>query len=167
MEENILLQFKKIKTFVFDVDGVLTDGNLLLSESGEQLRTMNIRDGYAIQLAIKKKYSIIIISGAKSKQVKTRLKKLGVKNIFIDVANKKIKLDELIEELKLNRKEIIYMGDDMPDLDVMKSVPFSSCPADACSEVRDISKYISPFSGGKGCVRDLIEKVLKLNNHWE
>jgi 3-deoxy-D-manno-octulosonate 8-phosphate phosphatase (KDO 8-P phosphatase) len=164
---NLLELFEPIKVFVFDVDGVLTDGSLLLSEDGAMLRSMNIKDGYAMQLAIKKGYKIWIISGGNSQAVKHRLEKLGLTDVHIAVQNKKRLLQELIIAQNIPSESILYMGDDIPDLEVMQLCALPCCPADAVPEIIQCSKYISPFAGGKGAVRDVIEKVLKLNRHWD
>ncbi|MEO6668044.1 MAG: HAD-IIIA family hydrolase [Ferruginibacter sp.] len=163
---NVLSSFKKIKAFVLDVDGVLTDGSLLLMEDGQMARRMNIKDGYALQLAIKKGYFILIISGANSEAVKLRLQKLGLNEIYMGVLNKKNKLIEFVTRHGLTSEQILYMGDDIPDLEAMQLAGLSCCPADAVPEIKTISQYISPINGGHGCVRDVIEKVLKLNDHW-
>jgi 3-deoxy-D-manno-octulosonate 8-phosphate phosphatase (KDO 8-P phosphatase) len=165
--DNILAYFTNIKHFIFDIDGVLTDGSLIISHDGIMLRTMDIKDGYALQLAIKKGYTITIISGAKNDLVETRLNRLGITDIYINIENKLAKLNELISQNKLHPEAILYMGDDMPDWEVMKHLHFATCPNDACNDIKQISKYVSPYNGGKGCVRDVIEKVLKLNNDWE
>jgi len=164
---NTLEKFKSITTFVFDVDGVLTDGSLLLLEDGQMARQMNIRDGYALQLAIKKGYRVLVISGGSSEAVRTRLNRLGVTDVFLPVENKSEVLREYISRHQLSKEEILFMGDDMPDLEVMQLAGLPCCPADAANEIIAISIYISPATGGKGCVRDVIEKVLKLNGHWD
>ncbi len=162
----MLKSFKNITTFVFDIDGVLTDGNVLVMASGIMLRKMSVRDGYALQLAIKKNYRIIIISGSYSAEAQIRLEKLGIDKIFMRVENKLEKLKELIVVHQLNKEEILYMGDDIPDYEVMQYCGLATCPADAAAEIKSVSKYISPLKGGEGCVRDVIEKVLKLQNNW-
>ena len=164
---SMLEILKPIRTFVFDVDGVLTDGNILILNDGQQARQMNIKDGYALQLAIKKGYRVVVISGGTSAAVKERLNKLGVTDVFLPVENKKEKLIAYVEQHQLRWEEILFMGDDMPDYVAMQLVGFPCCPADAVTEIRQVSKYISPQHGGKGCVRDVIEKVLKLNGHWD
>lgn len=164
---NILGKFAPIRTFVFDVDGVLTDGTLLILNDGQMARTMNIKDGYALQLAIKKGYRVVIISGGTSEAVKERLIKLGVTDSFLPVENKKEKLVEYVQQHQLKWEEILFMGDDIPDYVPMQMVGLPCCPADAATEIKQISIYISPLEGGKGCARDVIEKVLKLNGHWE
>ena len=163
---NALALLKNIKLFVFDVDGVLTDGSVILLDNGEQARQMNIKDGYALQLAIKHGYEIVIISGGDSTAVKTRLQKLGIKHIFLGISNKKELLLNFINEHTFYKEEILYMGDDVPDVAAMQVAGVACAPADAVAEIKRLAHYISPVLGGKGCVRDVIEKVLKLNNHW-
>lgn len=164
---NVLELFAPIRVFVFDVDGVLTNGTLLATEEGHLLRTMNIKDGYAMQLAIKKGYRIWIISGGKSEAVRARLNKLGITDVHIGIESKKEMLQEIIAASNTDYNHILYMGDDIPDYACMKLCALPCCPADAVPEIKEISRYISPLAGGAGCVRDVIEKVLKLNGHWE
>jgi 3-deoxy-D-manno-octulosonate 8-phosphate phosphatase (KDO 8-P phosphatase) len=162
-----LSDFKLVKHFIFDIDGVLTNGSLIIQNDGSLLRTMNIKDGYAMQLAIKKGFPISIISGGGGEGLQKRLAGLGISDIHLGVTNKKEKLLELIALHKLDVDTILYCGDDMPDREVMQLVFLPCCPADACHEIKAISKFISPFNGGEGCVRDVIEKVLKLHSMWE
>lgn len=164
---SVLERFKSIKTFVFDVDGVLTEGSLLILNDGQMARLMNIKDGYALQLAIKKGYRVVIISGGTSEAIKERLERLGVKDCFLKVDDKKEKLIEYVTQHQLNWNEVLFMGDDIPDYVPMQLTGLACCPADAVAEIKQISKYISPVAGGKGCARDVIEKVLKLNGHWD
>lgn len=164
---NILKNFKNISTFVFDMDGVLTDGSLLILNDTEWLRKMDIKDGYAMHVAANNGYRMIVISGSTSEAAKYRLDHLGVKDIFMGVANKKELLQKYIAEHSLTAEEILYMGDDIPDYGCMDIVGLSCCPADAVNEIKQIVKYISPFNGGHGCVRDVIEKVLKLHGKWK
>lgn len=163
---NVLPVFKKITTFVLDVDGVLTDSSILILNDGQLARRMNIKDGYALQLAIKKGYKILVISGGTSEAVKTRLQKLGIEDVYLNVSAKKEILLKYVSDNGLQWEEILYMGDDIPDLGVMKLAGLACCPADAVAEIKEIAHYVSPVIGGEGCVRDVIEKVLKLNNHW-
>lgn len=163
---NILAAFKPVKLFALDVDGVLTDGSLLVMNDGQMVRRMNIKDGYALQLAIKKGYHILVISGGNSDAVRLRLDKLGVKDVFMSVLDKKEVLLQYMQQHNIQKNEVLYMGDDMPDIAVMKMAGLACCPADAVAEIKDICSYISPVKGGEGCVRDIIEKVLKLNAHW-
>ncbi|MGG9972273.1 KdsC family phosphatase [Ferruginibacter sp. SUN002] len=164
---NILEHFKSIKTFIFDVDGVLATDTLLVLEGGELARNMNSKDGYALQLAVKKGYKVVIISGGLSEAVRFRLNKLGITDVFLGVHQKKEKLLQYVADNNLQLSETLYMGDDIPDYTCMQLVGLPCCPADAVAEIKDISKYISPIAGGSGCGRDVIEKVLKLNNHWD
>jgi 3-deoxy-D-manno-octulosonate 8-phosphate phosphatase (KDO 8-P phosphatase) len=164
---NILELFAPIRTFVFDVDGVLTDGSLMLTEDGHMLRSMNIKDGYAMQLAIKKGYKVWIISGGKSEAVKLRLNRLGVQEVYIGIESKKEFLHEIALVSNTEYDYVLYMGDDIPDYAAMQVCGLPCCPNDAAPEIKQVSKYISPFNGGKGCVRDVIEKVLKLNGDWD
>jgi 3-deoxy-D-manno-octulosonate 8-phosphate phosphatase (KDO 8-P phosphatase) len=163
---NLLQLFKPIKLFVLDVDGVLTDGTILLLDNGEQARTMNIKDGYAIQLAVKKGYQFLIISGGKSEAVVKRLQKLGVQHIEMGIHNKLQVLQNYMQQLAVQPQQVLFMGDDVPDVDCMKAVGLACAPADAVQEAKAVAQYISEYAGGKTCVRDVIEKVLKLNNDW-
>ena len=163
---NVLELFKPITTFVFDVDGVLTDGTVLVLENGLQARRMHIKDGFALQMAIKNGYRVKIISGGTSPQVMDRLDKLGVKDINMTVLDKKGFLENFIAQNNLEKNQVLYMGDDLPDIPAMSVVGLPCCPADAAAEVKEAASYISPLNGGSACVRDVIEKVLKLNGHW-
>jgi 3-deoxy-D-manno-octulosonate 8-phosphate phosphatase (KDO 8-P phosphatase) len=167
MQKNFKQLLNDVSTFAFDVDGVLTDGSLILMPDGEQVRTMNIRDGYAIQLAVKKGYKVVIISGGKSEAVRTRLTKLGVKDIYLGIQDKADTLDEFLLTYNIKPENVLYMGDDMPDYEVMKKVGIRTCPNDAVSEIRSMCIYVSDKKGGKGCARDIIEQVLKVQGKWE
>lgn len=164
---NVLQQFKNIKAFVFDVDGVLTDGSLIILPNNVMARTMNVKDGYALQLAVKKGFKVAIISGGNSAEVKERLNLLGVTDVYMNITNKVEALENFVEKYQLQPQEILFMGDDIPDADVMKMVGLPCCPADAVDEIKAISKYTSPINGGKGCARDVIEKTMKLNSLWQ
>lgn len=164
---NVLTQLAAVKVFVLDVDGVLTNGQLYLLEDGTQLKAMHIKDGYAMQLAIKKGFAIWIISGAVSIAAQKRLEKLGLRDIYFGVEDKSAQLLALVEKYQIDLKEILYMGDDMPDLKVMQLCGIKAAPADAVAEIKSIAQYISPLNGGEGCVRDVIEKTLKLQHAWE
>ena len=164
---NLLELFAPVTTFVFDIDGVLTDGSLLLTEDGHMLRTMNIKDGYALQLAVKKGYKVWIISGGKSEGTRIRLNKLGIQEVHIGIEHKKDLLNDLATRFNVTKEQMLYMGDDIPDYIAMQLCGLPCCPNDAVPEIKQVVKYISPFNGGKGCVRDVIEKVLKLNGHWD
>ncbi len=155
-----------INTFIFDVDGVLTDGSVLLLPTGEQVRKMNNRDGFALQHAVKKGYKVVIISGGRSEAVKLRLNGLGVKDVFIKVDDKVEIFKKYAAEHQLKKENILYMGDDIPDYEVMKLCGVVTCPKNAAIEIKGISDYISDKNGGEGCVRDIIEQVLRCNGDW-
>jgi 3-deoxy-D-manno-octulosonate 8-phosphate phosphatase (KDO 8-P phosphatase) len=155
-----------VKTFVFDVDGVMTSGAVLLTLDNEMLRSMHVKDGYALQLAVRKGYQIMIISGGNCKAVRARFAILGVEDIFLGVNNKLEVFKKYINKKKLLPKNILYMGDDIPDYEVMKLVGVPACPSDAAEEIKGISKYISAYKGGEGCVRDVIEQVMKIHGTW-
>jgi 3-deoxy-D-manno-octulosonate 8-phosphate phosphatase (KDO 8-P phosphatase) len=163
---NVLELFNKITCFVFDVDGVLTDGTLLVLPNAIMARRMNIKDGYALQLAVKKGYQVVIISGGNSAEVKDRLEKLGITNVLMQVTDKAEALLQFMEVNQLSKEQVLFMGDDIPDLLVMQNAGLACCPNDAATEIKSISHYISHLKGGEGCARDVIEKVLKLQNNW-
>lgn len=164
--QNLKEKLQKIKCFIFDVDGVLTNGNLIIMPDGELLRTMSIKDGYAMQLAVKKGYHVAIISGGKSEGVPKRLERLGITEVHMAVKNKM----ELYISLKIKHaitdEQILYMGDDIPDLEIMKVSGIAACPYDAVEEIKSISLYRSQKKGGEGCVRDVIEQVMRLHGKW-
>lgn len=159
--------FGSITTFVFDVDGVLTDGTLFVFENGEQVRRMNIKDGYALQLAVKKGYRVAVFSGGVSEAVVSRLQKLGISDIFMNVRDKKSGVLAYLQQHGISLTEVLFMGDDIPDYSIMKVVALPCAPNDAVPEIKQVAKYISSFGGGQGCVRDVIEKVLKLKDQWD
>ena len=159
--------FSRITTFVFDVDGVLTDGTLFVFDNGEQVRRMNIKDGYALQLAVKKGYRVAVFSGSVSEAVIKRLNRLGISDVFMNVKDKRLAIQDYLQKHGIGWQEILFMGDDIPDYSVMREAALPCAPCDAVPEIRQIAKYISSYPGGKGCVRDVIEKVLKLKDDWE
>jgi len=163
---NVLEYFKEITTFVFDVDGVLTDSTVLLLENGLQARKMHIKDGLALQMALQNGYKVFIISGGTSEPVIRRLQYLGIEEVHLGLKDKLYFFEGLLRQYNLDWKEILFMGDDLPDLAVLGKAGLPCCPSDAVSEVKAVAKYVSPITGGNGCVRDVIEKVLKLNGHW-
>jgi 3-deoxy-D-manno-octulosonate 8-phosphate phosphatase (KDO 8-P phosphatase) len=165
--ENFKEKLKRIKTFIFDVDGVLTDGKVYLFPNEEPIRSLQSKDGFAIQLASKKNYRIVIISGGRSNPVKEALIRLGVHDVFLSQSDKLSCYKEYIAENNLNEDEILYMGDDLPDWEVMRRVGLATCPSDAAVEIKDICLYVSPMKGGEGCVRDIIEQVLRVRKDWE
>ena len=163
----MLESLQKITCFVFDVDGVLTNGEVMVMPNGLLVRKMNIKDGYAIQLAIKKGFQVWVISGGNSIEVEQRLNLLGVKEVHMKVKDKCALLQELSLMNNVPLDQMLFMGDDMPDYDAMKIVGIAACPNDACVDIKQIANYISLLKGGAGCARDVIEKVLKLNDKWD
>jgi 3-deoxy-D-manno-octulosonate 8-phosphate phosphatase (KDO 8-P phosphatase) len=155
-----------VKAFVFDYDGVLSDGSIITLSDGEAYRTTNVKDGYALQLARKKGYKVAIISGAEASNMVNRLKSLQITDIYLGVENKLKKFHEYLEQNSLDPSEVLFMGDDIPDYEVMLHAGVPACPFDASEEIQRISKYISHSPGGKGCVRDVIEQVLKVQGKW-
>jgi 3-deoxy-D-manno-octulosonate 8-phosphate phosphatase (KDO 8-P phosphatase) len=155
-----------ISTFIFDVDGVLTDGTVTVTTSGEMLRKMNIKDGYALKTAVDSGYHICIISGGSNEGVRLRLQGLGVKDIHLGVQNKTETLNQYLKSNNIDSANAVYMGDDIPDLKVMQLVGLPCCPQDAVPEIKAISSYISHKNGGKGAVRDIIEQVMKVQGKW-
>jgi len=159
-------KFKKIDTLIFDVDGVWTDGSLLVTEEGHLLRTMNSKDGYAGRRAVLAGYKMIIISGGHSKGVEDRLSKLGMTEVHISIRNKIELFEEMVARGLVNPKTTLYVGDDLPDCKVLKAVELSCCPKDAVPELLEECDYISPYGGGRGCVRDIIERVMRSQGKW-
>ncbi len=155
-----------ITTFIFDVDGVLTDGRLLIAESGELLRTMNARDGYAMKIAIDQGFHVCIITGGRNDGVRQRLQDLGVQAIYLNASDKTKYMETYMTEMGLEPQQVLYMGDDIPDIPVMLMAGLACCPQDAVNEVKAISHYISHRNGGDSCVRDVIEQVLKVHGKW-
>jgi 3-deoxy-D-manno-octulosonate 8-phosphate phosphatase (KDO 8-P phosphatase) len=164
---NLLESFKPITTLIFDIDGVLTDGGIWVFESGEQVRKMNIKDGYALQLAVKKKYTVVVISGGNGKGAAIRLEKLGITHIFLNVSDKIQVIEEFLKTQGLSWAETLYMGDDVPDYRAMKKAGMPCAPSNAAPEILQTARYISPYSGGDGCVRDVVEKLLRLHGNWD
>lgn len=164
--KNYKQLLSNINTFIFDVDGVMTSGIVLLSPGGEMLRSMNVKDGYALQLAVRKGYQIIIISGGSCESVRHRFQLLGIDEVYLSVGNKLKLFEKLLSDNKLDPVRVLYMGDDIPDFKVMNKVGVPACPANAVEEIKAVSKYISSFEGGNGCVRDVIEQVMKVHGTW-
>lgn len=157
---------RNIKAFAFDVDGVFSDCKINLHPTGEMVRTMNIKDGYAVQLAVKKGYPVAVITGGHSRAVRKRFAYLGVKFIYLKSASKLADFIDFLKRNNLQAAEVLYMGDDIPDIEVMKVAGFAACPADAAEEVKLLAQYISDKNGGSGCVRDIMEQVMKLQEKW-
>ncbi|HOW26717.1 MAG TPA: HAD-IIIA family hydrolase [Bacteroidales bacterium] len=155
-----------ITTFVFDYDGVLTDGSVLLTENGDALRMANVKDGYALQLAVKNGFHVAIISGGRSQSIKHRFDALQIHDVFLGVENKIEVFNEYLTRYGIRSEEVLYMGDDIPDFELMMVAGLPACPADASEEIKSVAKYISGFRGGHGCVRDVIEQVMKIQGKW-
>ena len=156
----------KVNTFIFDYDGVMTDGKVILLHDGKPLRTANVKDGYALQLARRLGYNVVIISGGISKSVENRFDSLRIKDVFLGIGNKLETLEKYLKDNNISAEQVVYMGDDIPDYRVMKKVGVPVCPADAAEEIKNISVYISDKKGGEGCVRDIILQVLKVQGKW-
>jgi 3-deoxy-D-manno-octulosonate 8-phosphate phosphatase (KDO 8-P phosphatase) len=163
---NFKEDLKKIRAFAFDVDGVLSDPRVLLSAEGELLRTMNTKDGYALQYAVKRGYPIAIITGGRTESVAVRFSQLGIQDIYLGASDKVKDFEDFCQKYSLDDSEILYMGDDLPDYEVMCRAGVACCPADAVEEIKSVSVYISHIKGGDGCVRDIIEQVLRLHGRW-
>lgn len=164
--ELIHEKLMSIKAFVFDVDGVMTDGSVIGTEDGHFLRNFNIKDGYALQHAVKSGYKIAIISGGNSLGVVKRFRTLGIEDVYVGQQHKEAAYNEFLTKHQLEDSDILYMGDDMPDYELMKRVGVATCPNDAAIDIQGICHYISPIGGGKGCVREIMEKTMKLQNRW-
>ena len=165
-EKNFKQLLKQVKAMVFDVDGVLTDGSIILMPNGELVRTMNMRDSIAMRLAVKNGYQLCIITGGNSQSVKQRLNRIGISDIYLKTENKIEALKEFVSLYDLQLSEVLYMGDDLVDYEAMSKVGVPVCPKDAVNEIKNISIYVSPVEGGKGCVREVIEQVMKVNGKW-
>ena len=163
---NYKESLRHINTFVFDYDGVLTDGTVILMSNGDALRTANVKDGYALQLAVKKGYRVVIISGGYSESMLRRFEALNIKDVFLGVERKIEVLQDYLEKRNISHDEVLYMGDDIPDFEIMKIVGVPTCPADAAEEIKAIARYISHLKGGHGCARDVIEQVMKIQGKW-
>ena len=163
---NYKTKLKQIKALVFDCDGVLTDGSVTLMPNGEQVRKMNTRDGYALQLAVKECYVVAVITGGSSTAVKSRMNRLGIHDVYLACSNKVDALNELMSIYDLKAESILYMGDDLPDYQVMQKVGLPTCPDNAVQEIKNLSDYISHKKGGEGCVRDVIEQTMKIQGNW-
>lgn len=166
MEKSYKEYLDQITTFIFDVDGVFTDGSLHITTQGEMHRVMNVKDGYAVRAALDAGYQVCIISGGTDEGVRKRLQSLGVQDVYLGAHNKTKFLNEYCEAKGVALASILYMGDDIPDYPVLKKVGLATCPQDAVPEIKEISHYISHKKGGKGCVRDVIEQVLKVQGKW-
>ena len=164
--KNYKSQLKNITTFIFDYDGVLTDGTVVLTNDGDFLRTANVKDGFAMQLAVKKGFNVAIISGGRSDTIRKRFLVLSIHDVFLGVDSKIDVFHKYLKDHYLKSEEVLYLGDDIPDLKPMMEVGIAACPADAAEEIKSISHYISHLKGGQGCARDVIEQVMKAQGKW-
>ena len=163
---NFKEDLKNIKAFIFDVDGVFTDGTLFLIVDTEMSRQMNIKDGFAIRYATMKGYKVGVITGGSSENVIYRFKGLGVSDVYLSSKDKVTDFNDFITKHDIDPQSVLYMGDDLPDFEVMKLVGLPTCPGDASVEIKSISRYISNYNGGKGCVRDVVEQVMRAQGIW-
>ncbi len=166
MEKSYKEYLHQINTFIFDVDGVLTNGLLYITTDGQLHRVMNTKDGYALKAAIQQGFNIGIISGGKDEGVRLRLEGLGITDIYLGAHHKTDQLNDYLNSKSIDLKNVLYMGDDIPDFPVMQLVGLPTCPQDAVKEIKEVSKYVSHKKGGEGCVRDVIEQVLKVQGKW-
>lgn len=157
---------KKISTIFFDVDGVLSANTIPMDADGNPVRTMNIKDGYAIQLAVKQGLRLVILTGGKDRAIEQRYSKLGMKDIFMGASVKISIYEDYCKEYGLKDEEIVYVGDDIPDYEIMQRVGCACCPSDACSDIKAISTYVSPYPGGNCCARDILEQILRAKGLW-
>lgn len=155
-----------ITTFILDVDGVLTDSSVHVTSTGEMLRTMNIRDGYAMKAAVESGYHVCVISGGSNEGVRIRLQNLGITDIHLAAPDKVATFKEYLQLYDLNAEQVLYMGDDIPDYHVMQLVGLPTCPQDSAPEIKGIAKYVSHRNGGRGAVRDVIEQVMRVQGKW-
>ncbi|MCX7697067.1 MAG: HAD hydrolase family protein [Bacteroidales bacterium] len=163
---NYRSKLRNISTFIFDFDGVMTNGNIYLATNGLIIRQGNVKDGYAIQLAIKKGYQVVVISGSNDENIRLRCAFFKIPHVYTGIENKEAFLRNFMKEQNLHSENLLYMGDDIPDYHAMLLAGVRACPKDAAHEIKSISDYISPHMGGEGCVRDVIEQVLKVKGDW-
>ena len=159
-------ELKKVEAFAFDVDGVFSRHEMNITPEGDLIRTSCTKDGYAMMYCTKKGYPVCIISGGQARGVRERFEKLGVKDVYLGVANKVEALNEFLQKYNLNPENVMYMGDDIPDIEVLRECGLPCCPKDAAPEVKAVVKYISHAAGGYGCGRDVVEQVLKVHGKW-
>lgn len=165
-KKNYKALLKTINTLIFDVDGVLTDSSVLVTSQGEMLRKMNTRDGFALKAAVDAGLNVCIISGGSNEGVRMRLQSLGLKDVILGAHDKIKNMEKLMSSLNVSKEEIMYMGDDIPDLPAMALAGLTCCPQDAAPEVKAVSQYISHKNGGHGAARDIIEQILKIQGYW-
>jgi 3-deoxy-D-manno-octulosonate 8-phosphate phosphatase (KDO 8-P phosphatase) len=163
---HLLEKLEQVKLLVFDLDGVLTNGKILVMPNGEWIREMDIKDGYALQHAVNAGFNVAVITGSSSLPVKERLSRLGIELFFENTPKKSLIIDQLLSDLNVDKSSALFMGDDLPDMDAFEAVGIKTCPSDAAPELLQLADYISPRSGGNGCVRDIIEKTLRAQGKW-
>ncbi|MGM0531546.1 MAG: KdsC family phosphatase [Bacteroidota bacterium] len=163
---NFKEDLSRVNAFIFDVDGVFTDGKIYMFSQNEFVRAFNIKDGYAVRYALQQGYTMAIISGGDSNMVRNRFTDLGITDIYLDVTDKVEALEDFYHKYRIDPDYILFMGDDLPDYEVMRKCGVPTCPSDAAEEIKSVAKYISNFKGGKGCVRDVIEQVLRSQGKW-
>lgn len=163
---NFKEDIARVKAFVFDVDGVMTDGGIIPTPDGDFIRRYYAKDGYAMAYAIREGYKICVISGGRGEMLRRRLEMLGVERMYLNCMDKITAIKEFMSDYDLAAEEVIYMGDDIPDLECMRVVGIPVCPADACMEVIEASRYVSEYNGGYGAVRDIVEQVLRVQGRW-
>ena len=163
---NYKAKLHEIKAFVFDYDGVISDGNIWSANDTIIVRSGNVKDGYAMQYALRKGYMIAILSGGSGDSIRSRMKMLGVEDVYLGSHRKKEIFEDFLKDKQLLPEQVLYVGDDIPDYDVMRLAGVSACPADAAEEIKAVADYISHKNGGCGCVRDVIEQVLRLQGQW-
>ncbi|MCF0190338.1 MAG: HAD-IIIA family hydrolase [Marinilabiliaceae bacterium] len=166
MKKNFKEELTQVRAFAFDVDGVLSQTQVPMYPNGEPMRTANIKDGYAIQLAVKMGYHIAIITGGNTEAIRVRFSNLGVQDIYMGQSNKVSAYESWKTKKGLTDEQVLYMGDDMPDLPLLKRAGVPTCPVDAATDVKSVCHYISPYKGGECCVRDVVEQVLRVNGDW-
>ncbi|MFP4621290.1 MAG: KdsC family phosphatase [Bacteroidales bacterium] len=163
---NFKEDLNKINTFIFDVDGVFTDGKIYMMEQNKFIRGFNIKDGFAVKYAVQQGYIIAIISGGDSEMVRKRFIDLGITDIYLNITDKMEALEDFYFKYNIDPDSIMFMGDDLPDYDLMRKCGVPTCPSDAAEEIKSVASYISSFKGGEGCVRDVIEQVLRSQGKW-
>lgn len=163
---NFKEEIAQTEAIILDVDGVFTDGYIVPLADGDFLRAYNAKDGYSVAYAIKQGMKVFIITGGRGDTLKKRFEYLGVTELHMNVSDKITVMRDIMERHGLNPANVIFMGDDIPDLECMREVGIPVCPADSASEILDISVYVSEFSGGRGCVRDIVEQVLRAQDKW-
>lgn len=163
---NYLEKFRDITCFVFDIDGVLTDGSTLLLENGRQLRSIHAKDIFALQWALQKGYKVMLVNDSESDGLRAHLQGLGINDLYLGVKDKTAAFEQYARLYNIDPGQVLFMGDDLPDYQLCRYVHISSCPADAAHEIQELVQYVSVFRGGQGCVRDVIEKVMRLDDKW-